>query len=63
MTETFKIRNLTRLELATIKRALETLQATSAVSTTDNWAAGVMLEDDAKFIKHLLWLEKGTING
>ena len=61
--ETVKIRNLTEMELRTLRTALETLRLTTSGDTmsTMNWASEVMLENDAKFLKQLLWIEKGSI--
>jgi hypothetical protein len=59
---TVEIRNLTDLEIRTLRTALETLSVTSPSKSTDRWASDVMLEDDAKFIKQLLWIEKGNIS-
>lgn len=52
------IRSLTDTEAKILRQALETLQLTSATRTTENWAAGVMLEDDADFVKRLVFVDK-----
>jgi hypothetical protein len=58
-----KIRSLTELEFRTLKNALTTLKTTSTVSSTAHWGASVMLDNDAEFLKKLLWIEKGALNG
>jgi hypothetical protein len=58
---TVEIRSLTDLEQSTLINALRMLRSNSPIKSTENWASNVMLEEDAKFIKQLLWIEKGGI--
>lgn len=52
--EEVKIRSLTEAEEQYIIEALGVLFSSSPLKSTQHWAAGVMLENDAAFIKGLL---------